>query len=426
MQLGRELLGIGDKEFIVSKVNSRFGLVHDNKIEKIPSFFSAMRNIPAIALEPFRRRTEQTGTDLSLHDFISNRFGKRFATKYSSFLTLFMNGQSSAEHVSVHSLLPRMARNFFSHKSVLLGPLLASLKTKHNHKGDSFTNVMDHLWQELMSGGKYVSLLPDLCLFPFFDRLNFHINSISRECTSRIGRIDAGQIVCEDGSKHAVDLIISSIRPDLLAALFPTSGPIPDLAALTSYKTMHATRFVWEKSAIATLSVPPVLVTDSIGTVVIQSSLFEVPNGTDRVIIDVLSNKAITLDDFRESTKSWITSELAYLISTTPDATSHSSEDIPASGLGTNDALRQFNKWRIATSKSLMIDIQVVGKWYYTNSCSLSDVVADAHYLATILSERYETFPSKENELSSHWMERSDRSLDYSYQQESMIYRTKL
>ena len=427
MQLGSEILGIGDKEFIVSEVNSSFGLVRDTKLERIPSFFSVVRNMPAIALEPFRRRAAQTGSDLSLYDFVCNRFGQRFAGKYSNFLSQFVNGQTSADQVSVHALLPRMARNFFSHKSVLLGPLWASLNTTNSHRGDSFTNVMDHLWQELMSGGKYVSLLPNLDLLPFFERLNFHVDSISQTCPSSVARIESGKIVCEDGSVHAVDLVISSLRPDLLLALLPaTETAIPNLSPLTTYKTMHATRFVWNNRSFENASVPPVVVTDSIGTLVVQSALYASPDGSSRVVIDVLSNKPSTIEDVRESSRSWMHSDLASVINTDPDIIAHSSEDIPASGLGSNDALRRFNKWRISTSKSLGMDIQVVGKWYYTNSGSVSDVVADAHSLASILSARYESFPNKENELSSHWMDRSDRSLDYSYARDSVIVGTKL
>jgi hypothetical protein len=424
MDLGREILGIGEKEFIVSKVNSTFGLRAGQDIEKIPSFRSVVKNIYSITLEPFRSRKIESAQDMSVFEFFDRRFGKSFAERYAYIVTRSLNGQSDAQQVSIHALLPRMAKNFHAHKSVLLGPLISALGGSEKRNSPSFTNVMDHLWQELMSGGKYVSMVPGVDLSGFFQQLDRHTSSVCSSVSGRAVSVGTKEIECEDGSKHPVDLIVSSWRPDTLMEIF-SSPPEEFAKKLSAHEKLHATRFVWSCDEILKSSIPPVLVsTDNM--MIIQSGLYEyLP--TFSLIIDVLSPNPTSLESFRESSKQVLTGKLGEIVlNHDPVSVDVDSEELPRACLGSNEALIQFNKWRLGKVKKFQTDLQVVGKWYYAPSGSVTDLVADAHELAVLVASRYENYPKRENELRSHWMNRSDRSLDFSYQTDAVSTSTRL
>ena len=193
------------------------------------------------------------------------------------------------------------------------------------------------------------------------------------------------------------DVLITSLRPDQFVSLFPGCTPPPTeaVAKLSEYKTMYLNRFV----GVEGRNDFPVWIKTSTGeTVIDQSCLFETENGER--IIDVLSDVALD------------------------GASSVFSEDIPTSSIGSNEALLAFNKWRCKQN----VDIQVVGKWYYATTGSVTDIVADADRLATLICKRYESFPQrkKENELSWHFVSRSDRCLDFKYQDDDYSVSTRL
>ena len=382
MKLGRDILEMGESEFVVSKVNSTISLVGTNGVvDHFPSFKTVVKNLHAIAFEPFRRRSIGNG-DVSVSAFLEQRFGKSFSQRYANMITMSMIGQENAELVSVHTLLPKMARSAASHRSVLLGPLWAMVGGHHDRQTSYYTNVMDHLWQKLASGGKYVSMAPRLDLSLFYDRLEDHVVSTCRLEKSEVEKIEGKNISTLDGSCHSLDVLVTSLRPDRLVALTHSQAQVPTeaVARLSEYKTMYSNRL-----SCAIGMGDSVQINQSTGEKIIpQSCMFKVESG---VVVDILS-----------------------------DQVGGDGEEIPACKIGSNQALLELNNWR----RQQALDIQFVGKWYYTPTGSVTDMVADADRLAFLISKRYDGFPYKriENEFSSDYISRSDRSLDLKYEDE--------
>jgi hypothetical protein len=416
MQLGRDILQMGESEFVISKVNSNIGLISDGgRIEKIPSFRSVVSNLGAIALEPFRRSKPET-TDMSVKNFFETRFGNKFTKKYANTVSMCLTGQS-AESVSIHSVLQRMASNFTNHHSVMLGPLW-SMFSPQRSDSRQFTNVMDHLWQQLMSGGKYVSMSSRLDLSLFLERLETHVKEISGDFVSdkKVSKILEKGVEFDDGSMESVDLIISSERPSELVGLMVGDSSTPASRKFSQGKRMYKSRFEWSNVVKKIPVSTPVLINQESGEmIIVQSSLFDDPSHA--LVVDILSEKKyLDFNSFANINGKWL--EIIGFKSLTdvaPTRIETCEEIVPSNSLGSNEALIEFNKMR----KKSKTDIQVVGKWYYASSGSLTDIIADADNLASLIAKRYSRFPKVENELTADWMTRSDRSLDMSYQTEA-------
>ena len=392
LRLGREILGIGDQEFCVSKVNIQLKLRDsEGKISRIPSFVSVLKNIFALGLEPFRPRTKPS-EDISVSEFMRLRFGHSFAKRYSDVIS----APFAAEKVSVHAFFPKLAQNFFRFNSVMVGPLWAIADRLSGASSFKNVDVMDHLWQELVSGGKYVSMLPRLDFSLFHQLLESHVASVSTACS-----------LC-DFQLERFDLVVSSQRPDELVSQFDRSHKQDWAAALSEHEKALCTRLV---SASASPSADGEIIFSSPSTdegicgIIVQSGLYEHAPAAG-VVVDVFSTKPVDIESVRR----------LYPAADGLEVSSSYVEELPSCKLGWTKRMIDFNRWRLGLKKSLNIDLQVVGKWYYCPSGSLTDLVGDASELADIIADRYQRFPKRvENEQSNHWMSRNDRSLDFSY-----------
>ena len=379
LKLGREILGIGDNEFCVSKVNSSISIASDNNrhVLKIPSFGLIFRNFFPLLFEPFRN--SHVGSDISVFDFLRLRFGQSFSVKYANILS----SPFPSSEVSVHALFPKMAK----HKSVLLGPLMGVVGSLDRIANADVKNVdvMDYLWQELMSGGKYVSMRPGLDFSLFFQELVRHIASVS---------VSGGDL--DSFSPSQYDLVVSSQNPSELLSLYGEKNEEEWIEKMSNSKKVFSSRFFIPRKCTAKRDIVYSSGTDGVFAVIQQSSLY--PENEGQCIVDVLSDRPM---------------DGSVIGAAAVDRLIVNEEEIPIPSIGWNERMRKFNEWRIKQK-----NLQVVGKWYYCPSGSLTDVISDADRLAQIVAQRYGT-RRIENERRSDWMTRNDRSLDFSYQDDS-------
>jgi hypothetical protein len=421
MKLAREILEMGEREFTASKINNSIGMISKGgtSIEKIPSFSSVVRNLHAICLEPVRGRKKIFSCDISVTDFLANRFGSSFASNFSDMICKSITGQTG-ETVSVHALFPRMANNVVIHRSVLLGPLWESLSGQSKPKG-YYTNVMDHLWQKLMSGGKYITMLPRFDLSIFFERLEQHTKSSCRIVPSQVTSISHKSVQCHNGESHEIDLVVSSVRPDDLFRICNGESSMKNsVLKLSSFKNMLRNRYSFEcKSFDPSLTSPVMIDKDSGNMIIVQSGLYDGAS-RDLLVVDILSDHQLDENAFSQYPI------LSGFASNTLIGFQSDIEEIPSCSLGSNQALFELNQWRKKFIQSEKMDLQFVGKWFYAPTGSVTDIVADADRLVSLISTRYARYPKIENELTSDFVSRSDRSLDMKYVSESWDSRSLL
>ena len=385
LKLGREILGIGDNEFCVSKVNSSISIVSDNTrrhVQKIPSFGLIYRNFFPLLFEPFRK--SHVGSDISVFDFLRLRFGQSFALKYANILS----SPFPSSEVAVHALFPKMAK----HESVLLGPLMGVFGSLDRIANADVKNVdvMDYLWQELMSGGKYVSMRPGLDFSFLFQELARHSASVSAS---------GGDLSSFSPSQY--DLVVSSKNPSDLLSCYGEKNEEEWTHEMSRSKKVFSSRFFIPRKCSVKRDIVYFSGTDGVFAVIQQSSLY--PENEGQCIVDVLSDRPV---------------DGSAVGAASADRVIVNEEEIPIPSIGWNDRMRKFNEWRIKQK-----NLQVVGKWYYCPSGSLTDVISDADRLAQIVAQRYTTRSDgtarMENERRSDWISRNDRSLDFSYQDDS-------
>ena len=421
-ELGRDILGLAPKEFIVSdvKASSCFSLMPEIGVTgiKFPSFRAMIRNMFSIGLEPLRRTLHSTdsSSSLSVYEFISNRFSERFAKRYSNALTRYFFASDDSKSVSVHMAFPKMMRNYTVHGSVLLGPFMSVFSSWGNSSSNQTADVLDPLWQEMMTGGKFVSMSSRLDLSEFRDMLVHHIKcslsgvEIVDEKEIEVKTPQDGKTCVLWGSKecresYECDVIVTSRNAREIMKLFSVTDEKTDWAdRLSQSREVICTRFqdvvcregklhIFEQSQWINTSES----SNIIGGVS-PSLLF--PGKSSHLVVDVFSHTPLT------------DSEMEIF----PQRVAENREHIPSPGLSYAEDMMLFNKWRREIYRNKKVDVEVVGKWFYCPSGSISDQIFDAFQLANRLSERYEDFPkSVENDVSHFWINRNDRCLDLKY-----------
>ena len=404
LDLGKDILGLDYKEFIVSDVQSSNSFAHfsasGKNSQNFPSFSSLVANIFAIGLEPFRRGPRVADSNISVHEFLGNRFGVGFARRFANSITRYACACDDAKSVSVHMALPRLVNNLTRCGSVLLGPLAGLLsKAETVGKSKRSADVLDHLWQELMTGGKYVSMGPRLDLSVFRDALTSHVKGLGSVTVSseRILGIEGGQIRTSLG-ESSFDIIVSSLHAKQTMELFE-SGEAPKWACrLSQGRDVVCTRIALPDSSRVKVPVWVKAEGNIIGGVY-SGRLFRSPE--DR-ICDVFSHRDLSEKD------------LGDLAISSNEVLAENREKLPLAGLSSCEDLTKFNQWR--KRRVLHVDLQVVGKWFYCPSGSISDLIYDACILSDQLGDRYLNFPrTVENEPKSAYINRNDRSLDAQY-----------
>ena len=431
MRLGRDILGIGQKEFVVSNVgnSSKFKIGSPAAgWSAIPSFSAVVRNMASIGLEPLRRCRFNKEADVSVEAFIGDRFGPRFARRYGDTIAQILTGRSDSSSVSAHGVIGKMIKNLFIHKSVLLGPLVGMFSKVRS--GRNTVDVMDYLWQELMTGGKQVTFTNRLDLSLFREALIDHTKS-TRDMSVHDGGVTGVDftgkdvsVTTDDGDTVPVDLVVTSAAPSSVWGWTQPAGQDPPqwVHTLGESTRIFSTRFVWSvsRSTSAKLvgkhtatywSTAGSSETTGIIGVVFPSMLFPSENG--EFIVDVLSNCEVSDDALIEYLSSCGSVVHTIVTAAAPVRRVTTVEDIPVTRMGHSAALYEFNQHRLTTTRSRM---QILGKWYYCPNGSVSDIVSDAERVADLVTDRYESFPKRiENERPDDWINRNDKSLDFQY-----------
>ena len=398
MYLGREILGIPEKEFVVSNVKN------STKIgsEIFPSFISAVRNA-ALVLEPFRGRHKSI-EDISIFEFFKSRFGSGCARRYADVISRAITGGENSGNISVNSIFPKMVMNAKNNSSVLLGPLLSIFSSSQNFK-PSNVDVLDHLWQELMAGGKHVSFSHRLDLSVLREELVKHVSSLPDVRVSPNEQVNS--------LADSYDIIVTSSHPKTVWDLMASEMSPPDwLATLCASRNTFSTRIIWENFDGPRSPVSSIWSADTVSKVIgaiCQSWVFP-SESAGRLIIDVFSSEHLGDAELLE----FLRLKSSFPVHRDPAEIIRNSEEIPATPLGHPDALYQLNKYRVSKS-ALKSKLQFLGKWYYCPTGSLTDIIADAESLANLVVDRYASFPAVENERSDDWINRSEKSLDLMY-----------
>lgn len=412
LDLGKDILGLGTKEFLVSdvKASRSFSLASSSSryLREFPSFSAICQNVWALGSEPFGNliRTNSYPYNVSVHDFLSSRFGRSFAERFANVLTRVMFACDDAKSVPAHMAFPKLMKNCIVNGSVLLGPLFGALSSSFCLPSARMNqDVLDHLWQELMTGGKYVSMGPRLDLGEFRQALVDHVLSlplVKVEQGDDTSGIDFGEF----------DILVSSKNARETFHLLD-SGDVPDWAdRLSRSKSVVSTRIELPEGT----KIPSCQwFTDGgekenlIGAVS-PTNLFLSPSSPTegrKSVLDVFSHKSLS------------DSDIAFLGISDLDAviTCENSESLPQFPLSYCQDMLAFNKWRLEFRKTKRrVDFQVVGKWFYAPSGSMTETVSDASALAIKIAQRYSNFPkSIENEVSTDYINRNDRSLDCMY-----------
>lgn len=398
MYLGREILGIAEKEFVVSHVKN------STKIgsEIVPSFLSAVRNA-ALILEPFRGRHKSID-DISIFEFFKSRFGSGFAMRYADVISCAITGGENSANISVNSIFPKMVMNAKNNLTVLLGPFLSIFSSSQSFK-PSNVDVLDHLWQELMAGGKHVSFSHRLDFSVLREELVKHVNSLPDVRISPNLQVNS--------LAESYDLIVTSSHPKTVWDFMAPEVSPPDwLAALSSSRNIFSTRLIWENFDGPRSPASTVWFADTESRVIgaiCQSWMFP-SESAGRLIIDVFSSEHLGDAELVE----FLRLKTSFPVKSDPTEIIRNSEEIPATPVGHPNALYQLNKYRVSKS-ALKSKLQFLGKWYYCPTGSFTDIIADAESLANLVVDRYASFPAVENERLDDWINRSDKSLDLMY-----------
>ena len=195
--LFRDILNFGESEILVSN-NFKLQIQSKNNVETIPSFKFVLSNLWSLASEPFRSQSDAK----DVYTFIADRFGSRFANKYSNLFCRIQLGHSREVLISE---FPK----FFNQKSIMMRPFMNFFQND-SQKSYSF-DFTDRLYQRLITGGPLITLqgytLEETLSRSMTDWLKM----------SRISIFDSKHFNLENG----YDIVIMSASSDMIPAANP-------------------------------------------------------------------------------------------------------------------------------------------------------------------------------------------------------------
>ena len=399
----RDVLG-SRKEIIVSKIGIKSTLLSDGKTETFPSFFHLVRNLISFAIEPFRNMNQISITS-DMESFLSNRFGARFAKKYTHAIsTIFFGSQL----ISPMFVFPRIFSDCIRGHSVLLSPIRNWFK----NEGANNTDYLDHDWQRCVSGGQFIKVDVGNVHAELDGYLKFMgVNRIDRPENFSLERDGKKMELKAEGKSEVYDLVVTSDSPQTVWEYTPAPPSefdqvAPDYMIRLSRVSKLFSTMIFAKSSNAIRC--PILWTpnDPIFGSIVHSHIWDTTNDeSTNVEISFFSKTPISA----ETLALYVESKFPHLTDITIGE-SNSSECVP-SDLSPNrlDGLYAFHKqFRIPVFGS---SLQVIGQFYYTPSGSIYDSVSDAKWLVDRIDARYENFPKFiENEQKSDWINRDEKS----------------
>jgi protoporphyrinogen oxidase len=385
----RDCLRMNEGSILVSKNTKQFTVMGTDRMV-VPTFRSTVSNIPAAARDVFGAQKNSSWNNISLSDFLSDRFGRKFSDCFSPIISRSITG-SSDYPVSAMAIVPRLVAPCANHsRGILLGPLFEMM----NKKSSNFASVdlLDHLWQRLMSGGPYIGVSDwaevetALTESLQFDRVVKQGGLVRGMKKNEDGKIE----IEADQCKGVFDLVYSSLAPTDLTRILPdTPPPSSTLSLINSIYTS----VIHLSGVPKNISDPGIAWGGEDGVIgaFVPSLVFPEHDQTHVYVFHTSSVSA-------EKMAAHIARAFPSLGGGSVDRVELNKfvEDIPRCPVEYAEDLVKFNRWRVKTFGDRL---QVMGKHYYAPTGSIGDIFKDVTELV-------------ESSDNTRWMFRNGRSLD--------------